>query len=337
MGVSRTFTSKKLLATVIAAVIIAAASFATGYYVGYDAGSAGAPTIVRIGYLTADIHHMPFFVAFSKGFYEEEGILPKRFEYTNGPTEMLAFSAGDLDAGYAGIGPLLTAKSNGVDIVAVASSNLEGSAIVAKPEIKTVQDLNGKTVGTPGIGTLQASMLFMVEKNLNIKVNATHYAGPTGLPIALSKGEIDAYIAWEPFDAEAVVNGYGHVIYTSHDILPYHQCCVLWVSGKIYREQPDLMKKLIRAHIKAMQFVINDQTDAMNIFANMTGKSVAIVKESWNRMIWNYTLNIESIKTFAGYLIEQGYIKSANVPDIDKFVSAACPVDQSLLEEIAAG
>ena len=329
-------TLRKLAVTVAMAAIIASASFVTGYFVGYNAGSIGALKVVRIGYLMADIHHTSFFVAFSKGFYEGEGVVPKRLEYVNGPAEMMAFSAGDLDAGYVGVVPALIAKANGMDFVIVASANLEGSALVSKHEIKTVLELDKRVVGTPGIGTIQDCLLHMVESKFNITVTHKHYK-VSDLPIALAKGEVDAYIAWEPFATEAVVNGIGHIIYTSHDIMPNHQCCVFYVSGKIYREQPDLLKKLIKVHIKAMRFIISNGTDAMKIFSNMTGKPMEIIENSWERMVWDYHPNIESMKAFVGYLIEQGKIRPEDVPDIDKFISEAFPADlQNLLEEMGA-
>lgn len=328
------FTLKKLFAFIVAA-IIACASFAVGYYVGYNAGFTAAPKVVRIGYLMADIHHTSFFVAFSKGFYEAEGIVPKRLEYVNGPAEMMAFSSGDLDAGYVGVVPALTAKAKGIDIVIVASANLEGSALVSKHEITSILELDGKIVGTPGIGTIQDCLLYMVERKFNITVVHNHYR-VSDLPIALAKGELDAYIAWEPFATEATVNGIGHVICTSHDILPKHQCCIFYVSGKIYREQPDLLKKLIKVHVRAMNFINSNSEDSMKIFSNATGKSMEIIESAWGSMIWNYYPNVESMKLFVKYLIEQGKISANDVPDIDMFINNAFPTGlREILEEMA--
>jgi NitT/TauT family transport system substrate-binding protein len=206
--------------------------------------------------------------------------------------------------------------------------------LVSKLDIKVVSELDGKVVGTPGIGTIQDCLLYMVEKKFNITVTHQHYR-VSDLPIALGKGEVDAYIAWEPFATEAVVDGIGHIIYTSHDILPNHQCCIFYVSGKIYREQPDLLKKLIKVHIKAMKFIVNNGADAMKIFSNMTGKPMEIIENSWERMVWDYHPNIESMKAFVGYLVEQGKIRPEDVPDVDKFISEVFPAGlQNLLEEM---
>jgi len=323
--------------TTATVLIVSVVCFAMGYYIGYnlgyDAGYGGALKPLRIAYLVADIHQIAFFISFSKGYYEEAGIMPKRLEYVNGPAEMTAFAAGDIDAGYVGCVPALIAKAKGLDFVIVASANLEGSAIVAKPEITAVSELHGKVVGTPGIGTIQDSLLYVVEEKLNIKVIRKHYTGPAGLPLDFEKGMIDAFIAWEPFCAEVVVKGIGHVVYTSYNILPSHQCCVFYVSGKIFREQPDLTKKLIKAHVKAMNFAKNNPDDAMKIFANMTGKSMEVVKESWKRMVWDYNVNVTSMKIFVDYLIDQGKIDPKDIPNVDDFLNSL--VDQELLKQVA--
>jgi ABC-type nitrate/sulfonate/bicarbonate transport system substrate-binding protein len=93
--------SRKSLAFLLAAVIAASlVFFGLGYYLGYRGGyDAAYLTPVRIGHLVADIHQIAFYVAYYQGYYTEEGIRPVRMEYVNGPTEMLAFAAGDLDAG----------------------------------------------------------------------------------------------------------------------------------------------------------------------------------------------------------------------------------------------
>lgn len=332
----RTLSERFLVPLLVVILISAAFFFSVGYYVGYRVGyDAAYLTPVRVGYLVADIHQIAFFVAYYERFYEDEGIRPIRLEYVNGPTEMLYLVAGDLDAGYVGVVPALISKSQQADFVIMASANLEGSAIVAKSEIQNIQDLNGKTVGTPGIGTIQASLLYMVRKKFDITINTIDYAGPTGLPLDFEKGIIDAYIAWEPFVAEAVVKGLGHVIYTSHDILPAHQCCVFYVSGKVFREQPNLAKKLIKIHLRAMKYVTERPNDAMKIFADRTGKPMDVVQESWERMIWDYHVNTTSVKTFVNYLLEQGKIKGTDVPNVDQFVNNA--IDTQILTEVEAG
>ncbi len=181
-----------------AAGLVVVAGAAAGVYYSSKPGTSEtstttsqAPVTLRIGHLVGDIHHIGLFVALSKGFFEEEGITPVRQEYASGPLEMMAFSAGDIDAGYAGCAPVLTSRSKAVDLMVVASANLEGSAvvaaIVAKPGIKEVKDLDKRRVGTPGIGTIQDSLLYMVEKKFGITIVRSHMK-VTDLPTFTGEG-----------------------------------------------------------------------------------------------------------------------------------------------------
>ncbi len=311
-------------------VILSLASYA-GYQLGYQAGRK-AVTTVRMGYLVGDIHQIGCFVGRELELFEKEagpGFRFRYLEYVNGPAQMTEFVAGGLDAGYVGVVPALRALSQGADLKIVASANLEGSALVARLDIENVRGLDGRTVGTPGLGTIQNAMLSMVENRLGITFRPKHYPGPSTLPLALEKGEIDGYIAWEPFCAEAVVNGTGRVVYTSRDILPGHQCCILYVSGKLLREDRRLALSIVKAHVKAMQTMMENENLAMQIFSSRTGKSTAVVQESWKRMVWDYHPHVESIKTFASFLVETGEIKG--VENVDAFVEGA--LDLTLLEE----
>ena len=68
--------------------------------------------------------------------------------------------------------------------------------------IKKVADLNGKSLGTPGIGSIQDAMVDSLAKNNGIKI-AHKAMKVSDMPIFLQKGEIDGFIAWAPHPARA--------------------------------------------------------------------------------------------------------------------------------------
>jgi NitT/TauT family transport system substrate-binding protein len=322
---------ERTLALLVLVLLALSLSSYAGYRLGYEAGRESV-TAVRMGYLVGDIHQIGSFVGRELELFEEEAGSGYRFrylEYVNGPAEMTDFTAGGLDAGYVGVVPALIALSKGADLKIVASANLEGSALVAKKGIDNVRGLSGKRVGTPGLGTIQDALLSMIENKEGITVTHVPYSVPPTLPLALEKGEIDGYIAWEPFCAEAVVNGTGQVVYTSHDILPDHQCCVLYVSGKLLREDRRLALSLVKAHLRAMEVVVENENRAMQIFSSRTGKSLSVIQESWKRMVWDPTPNEESIRIFTRALLEAG--KITGVENVEAFVRNA--LDLTLLEE----
>lgn len=318
---------KPAMALFFVAVLVA--GIAIGYYYAVLTIKPTGLEPVRIGYLIADIHQSPFFIAYDQEWYQDEGIAPVKKEYINGPSEMMDLVAGELDAGYVGCAPAMIAASQGAEFAILSSSNKEGSAIVAKPGINSVEELNGMKVGTPGVGTIQDIMLGMVEEDFGITITKLSYS-VTELPLALERGDIDAFIAWEIFCADAVVRGIGNVIYTSHDILPDHQCCVLWVSKELIDARPDVVENLVRVHVRALKYILDNSTGANEIIASAIGKSLAVIQEAWPRMIWSYHVNTESMETFATEMIAKG--KITGVTDVEAFVTGL--VDEMVLDSV---
>ena len=139
-----------------------------------------------------------------RNYFKEEGFEVIHSEYLYGSIAMEHFAAGELDVAYVGAVPFLIARASGVDVIAVASSNTEGSSLVVVEKIHNVTDLAGKTIGSPGIGSIQDYMLDKIMADYNITFRV-HRASVTLLKEKLSIGEIDGYIAWEPNAIRAVV------------------------------------------------------------------------------------------------------------------------------------
>ena len=87
---------------------------------------------IRLGYIQSDLHHLPAFVAMDKGFFQQQGLdVEVAGVFRAGPELMSAFAARELDAGYVGLAPAITAAANSnAPIRIIAQVNTEGSAIV---------------------------------------------------------------------------------------------------------------------------------------------------------------------------------------------------------------
>ncbi len=127
---------------------------------------------LRVGYLSADLHQLAFYIAMKKGYFSKVGIevIPKVFE--NGVFEMDGFRADEIDIGYLGSAPVTLKRINeNIDVRIVAGVNNEGSAIVVRSDlnVSNVKDLVGKRIAIPGYGTVQDFLLRMaISKNVTI-------------------------------------------------------------------------------------------------------------------------------------------------------------------------
>ena len=143
---------------------------------------------VRLGYLNGDLHQFARVVAMNstlwdgtayegKNMFEQFGVgmtTPEQFIYDNGAYEMTAFEGGNIDMGYLGSPPaiikhLATTLENS-DIRIVAQVNSEGSAIIVDPSITTIDQLQGKTLATPGPGSIQHLMLLAFGKEYGFEI-----------------------------------------------------------------------------------------------------------------------------------------------------------------------
>ncbi len=125
---------------------------------------------VRMGYLTADLHQLAFYVALKEGYYSQVGLKIEKKEYPNGVVEMEGFKNGEIDAGYLGGAPATLKRINdNIKIRIVAGANSEGSAIVAR-NTASIKDLAGKKVAIPGFGTVQDFLLRLAAEKAGLEI-----------------------------------------------------------------------------------------------------------------------------------------------------------------------
>ncbi|MCE8422738.1 MAG: ABC transporter substrate-binding protein [Candidatus Methanoperedens sp.] len=141
-----------------------------------------SPVTIRYAYLINDIHELPFYVAWKKGWYTETGInitLAEGAPFQNGAFEMQnGFKAGTVDVGSLGIPPVIIHRINSNDFATddarvgvIAGMNNEGSVIVVANNFTSMKDLQGKTVGYPGPGTIQHVLFLMEADREGLKVS----------------------------------------------------------------------------------------------------------------------------------------------------------------------
>lgn len=278
---------------------------------------------IHFGYLLADqVHNFASMLMKEKKFLEAEGLKVEWGEYLAGAYVMQHLAAGEVDFATCGCVPTLITRARGVDVVMLASGNTEGSSIIVSKSIKTAKDLDGKKLGTPGIGSIQDSMVDMVARKNNIKIKHK-YMTVTDMPMFLKKGEIDGYIAWSPHCNKAVKLGYGHIILTSNDIIPGHQCCVLVTRGEIIRKEPETVRKVIRAYMKAYQYEQKHHEETITLVQKYTNTPKDVVLNAWAITPHPYPpyVNIGSIKMQADGLIKGKKIKKGVVTNLDEFIA----------------
>jgi NitT/TauT family transport system substrate-binding protein len=298
----------------------------------------GAEAPVRTAYLQSDIHHLAFWVALEKGFYKEAGVdVEVAGVFKAGPEIMTAFSAGELDMAYVGEAPATTAVANrSADVAVVAQVNTEGSAlVVARKDLgmKGLSGLKGKTVAVPGHSTVQDFLLrrALDENGVSVSRDAVHIIvlKPPEMIGALRTGQIDAFIAWEPYPSKAATMEVGGNLAASKELWPGHPCCALVADRKFMKARPDTVKAMVAAHVRATHYIQAHPDEAAAIGVQYTGMDLDTVRSAMNNVHYTPVLSIEGEKEYVRFLSELGYIR---LDDPDAFVDGF--LEDRILREV---
>jgi len=296
-------------------------------------GYAAEKTTKVIGGVTMSNETLfPYHLALKNGYFEKEGLTIELKTFINGPSVMMSMANGELDV-CVGIGfpPMLQAAAQGVDSK-ILLSMMKGSApVVAGAHIKTFKDLDGKVVGTPGLGTTQNTLLNINAKEFGIKFKKVVHAKITDLPVFLEKGEIDGFISWEWVAAETVYRLKGAHYVLKWPVIKNSECIAMGAYGKFYNQNPDLVKKFMRAYLRGVKFYSDNRKDMPTLLAKMFNRPEEVVKMAMeNDVVEAPDINIPSVKLMVEDALESGRIKKEAVPDIDAFLKKY--IDQSFLE-----
>lgn len=211
---------------------------------------------IKIQALGGSVCGAPAYIAYEKGFFKEEGL----------DAELVSGTLDDNKTGLA-TGEFVVTNGDfqwfpsiqqGMDLKVIGGLHKGCIKIVLPPNspIKSAADLKGKNIGVDEIGGTPMSVATIVLANagINPQTEVTWKPYPLDqLNEAVSKGEVDAFAAWDPFGTLAVEqNGYSVLTDISTDpLFEGKSCCFLYASEKQIKENPEKVKAIARAYQKA--------------------------------------------------------------------------------------
>ena len=221
---------------------------------------------LRLGYFLNLTHAVPI-VGLEEGVYARAlpGVDIQTREFLAGPDAVTAMLAGSLDASYLGAGPVITAASRAPGrLVIVAGANDAGAILVARAGsgIRSVRDLDGRSVSFPGYGNTQDLALRLVLKEAGLE--PTDQGGTVRLvairnadvATGLQRGQLDAAMLPEPWGTQLIARGDATLLVDADQILGgAYPTTVLVVSGELARRRPDVVRRLVAANCRAVGIV----------------------------------------------------------------------------------
>jgi len=218
-------------------------------------------------------------VAIDKGWLQEAGVNAS-FQWFDYSASLDAFAAGKIDAVTMSNGDALVTGAGGARSVMILLTDYSfgNDMVVAKPGIKTLQELKGRKVAVE-IGLLEHLLLLdglkkagMAEGDVTL-VNAK----TNELPQILAAGDVAAIVAWQPISGQAMKSVPGaRPIFTSADE-PGLIYDVLAVNPASLSARRADWIKLVKVWDRVVAYINDPKTsaDAVRIMAARVGISPA--------------------------------------------------------------
>ncbi|MGW6917103.1 ABC transporter substrate-binding protein [Kitasatospora sp. NPDC054939] len=234
-------------------------------------GKQGGAVTVGLTYIP-NIQFAPFYVAESKGFYREAGLKVTLRHHSFTDDLFGGLTAGQEDVVYAGGDEMLQARAKDLPIVDIATLYHTYPVAMLVPQdspIRTVADLKGRTVGTPGpFGETYFGLLAQLKagglttKDVNVQhIGFTQQAALVGKKVDAVMGYLnnDAVQFQQAGFAVRPVEGTGGAA-----ALPL-VAAGLGAKRATLDKRGDDVRKFVAATLRGVQYTIDHPDEAVSI------------------------------------------------------------------------
>jgi sulfonate transport system substrate-binding protein len=218
---------KRLIAVAVLSMSTALAGVGASY---------GQDKVVRIGYQK----YGKLVLLKGKGSLEEKlkplGYKVSWTEFPSGPPLLEAINVGAIDFGVAGETPPIFAQAAGAPLVYLAYDPPapEGEAILVPKDsaLKSVADLKGKKVALNKGSNVHYLLVKALEKaGLKYTDIQPVFLAPSDALAAFSRGSVDAWVIWDPYEAAAQASTGARVLVDGTGLVANHQ---FYLSSKSF-------------------------------------------------------------------------------------------------------
>ena len=248
--------------------------------------AADGVTIGTVGSASANI--WPVFIGLNKGFFAEQDIKVD-LVYVQSSAQMIQqLTSGSLDVTMStGLVDPIRAIEKGSPIAIVRlESQSPPYALVAKPGIKALKDLKGKTISLGGPKDITRIYVERMLAPSGIKPGEFDmvYAGATSARAqALLAGAVDAAILLPPFNFQAVAQGYNELGLTVDFApeLPFSGTVVNLAWAKAHQA---MLARVLAAHAKSIAWFNDDanRAEAVKMLVAASGLKPDEVEKSYD-------------------------------------------------------
>jgi NitT/TauT family transport system substrate-binding protein len=264
------------------------------------------------------------YVAIDRGFFKAEGLDVEARMFPSGREALQALLAGQAQIQSVSETPVVHAivQGNALTTIATAARHKEAK-LIARPDrgIAVPEDLAGKRVATlPGTNSDYFMYKFLAAHGLKPERLQIANMAPPDMVAAFVKGDIDAYFAWEPHISYAARQVPGARVFYPGEL--YHGWVTVNMDPAFVRANPQTVRKIIRALIKAEAFIKDHKEDSIKLVAARLKMDESVLRALWDESLFKVELD----KTLVPEMTEIGrWSKSMSksdkpLPDFRRYI-----------------
>ena len=263
--------------------------------------------VLRIGYFP-NITHAQAVIGLGNGNYQKAlGNAQIQTQVFNaGPAAIEALFANRIDVAYVGPNPAINGylKSDGQELRVIAGAASGGAVFVVRSDsgINSVNDLGGKKFASPQLGNTQDVALrsFLLKNGYKTSDNGGTIqiipaANPDIFTLMLKK-DIDGAWVPEPWGTKLEKEANGKILVDERDLWPNGKfvTALIVVRTDYLQNHPDIIKKLLEAHVDETNWINNNKDEAIVVFNDqvekLTGKTLPSdeLNEAFSRLDVTY-------------------------------------------------
>src|SRR5690625_813763 len=306
------------------------------------AGCSQEDNEVTIGYFP-NLTHIATIVALEKDYFTESfgddvDIVTKTF--TNGGLFMEAMQMNEIDVGTVGPGPLLNFYVKNPEFRLISGAVNGGAVLIAEESsgIEKLEDLDGKRVAIPVIGSTQDVMLRKALDTVNLKTTSNdgtvelHATAPADTATLFVQKSVDAAATQEPWGYVLETQANGKLLLDWDEFAWGKESTNTVVAAReeLIKEK-EKVQAYLDAHQKAVNFIQENPEEAQQFvidhIKNLTGKEIdeEEAKVAFSRLQVTTDVNEKVIQEMATISKEAEYIPSDDIEGL---------IDLSVLQDI---
>lgn len=290
------------------------------------AGCAREPNaLIRVGTIVWPGYE-PFFLGREKEYFK--GIPVKLVEYTSNGDVLRAFQNGALEAAALTADEVLRLSETEPNLRAIAILDVShgADALLVREDIKSLQELKGRSVGVEVNSTgiyllsrvLEAAGLERQDVRVVFMENERHES-------AFREGEVDAVVTFEPYRNRLIQVGAVNLFDSSK--IPHEIMDVLVVRQQLIQQRPEALRGLLEGWFKAGEYLNQHPLKAAEIMGAREGlsgeqflKSLALVRipsREENKRLLDPTNEkvMQVLRKIAKNMVGAGFLTNSVAPE----------------------